>query len=272
MLNRKEWGALVTKRMQQVLIDSGLGDKPASRVTGLSNQTIRNIREGNRVYFNTATLIAFADGMNVSLDYLMGRVSEKDMDKYFSDRKIFLKKVYGEVARIEGVREKAEKGFDSFDEMEMAGRMWDMFVDTAPYPYNIIADILDAGNKSDYQARRNIALLPVDEDVEKGLEEAMKRLTDREREFTLMYYRGGKTLEECGKKYGVTRARAYQIISKSIRKLQHPSSRLLIIYGYKGFGARKRREAAERELHEARRLESESRKVSGKILKLNKKK
>lgn len=67
------------------------------------------------------------------------------------------------------------------------------------------------------------------------IEEALNMLTPRERR--VLYLRFGfndghqRTLEEVGKRFGITRERVRQIETKAIRKLKHPSrSRKLMIY------------------------------------------
>ncbi|MDW7981752.1 MAG: RNA polymerase sigma factor RpoD [Thermomicrobium sp.] len=64
------------------------------------------------------------------------------------------------------------------------------------------------------------------------LEEALSRLTERERRIIVLRYglEDGqfRTLEEVGREFGITRERIRQIEAKALRKLRHPScSRLL---------------------------------------------
>lgn len=83
----------------------------------------------------------------------------------------------------------------------------DFIADTAPSPY-------DAASKQLLKA---------------NIEEVLKTLSDREA--NVLRYRfglsGGRpmTLEEVGKKFGVTRERIRQIEAKALRKLKHPSRR-----------------------------------------------
>lgn len=52
---------------------------------------------------------------------------------------------------------------------------------------------------------------------------ACSRLSHRERSALLMRFRDGKTYEEIGKEFAVSRERVRQIIKRSIRKLKNPA-------------------------------------------------
>lgn len=123
-------------------------------------------------------VIAFASGMNVSVDYLLGLVNEKDRDRFFSDRKLFLKKVYNETARIEQVKAKHGNPGIPLDEIATDKRLWNAFRDEAPYPMNLITKVL-CTDYSDISERRNIALVPIDKDIEKGVESILSELTEK---------------------------------------------------------------------------------------------
>lgn len=93
----------------------------------------------------------------------------------------------------------------------------------APYPYNLIAEILPDGE---------FELL--DDDQQDGLAYAIgNRLTKREQDMLLLYYRDGLTLEQVGAQNNVTRERVRQIVAKACRKLRHPSARYWIVKGYR---------------------------------------
>ena len=63
--------------------------------------------------------------------------------------------------------------------------------------------------------------------LKKELQEAMKSLTDRERDVLTLRFglEDGKprTLEDVGQVFDVTRERIRQIEAKALRKLRHPS-------------------------------------------------
>ena len=56
-----------------------------------------------------------------------------------------------------------------------------------------------------------------------GFLKAFEELSDREQGVIEMQYQEGLTLEDCGKKYGVTRDRIRQIRERAIRKMRNPA-------------------------------------------------
>lgn len=93
----------------------------------------------------------------------------------------------------------------------------------APYPYNLLAEILPDG---EYEI--------MDDDQQDGLAYAIgNSLTQREHDMLLLYYRDGLTLEQVGAQNSVTRERVRQIVAKACRKLRHPSARYWIVKGYR---------------------------------------
>jgi RNA polymerase primary sigma factor len=64
--------------------------------------------------------------------------------------------------------------------------------------------------------------------LKENIEEVLASLSDREAKVLKMRFGLGykpMTLEEVGKKFGVTRERIRQIEAKALRKLKHPSKR-----------------------------------------------
>ena len=59
----------------------------------------------------------------------------------------------------------------------------------------------------------------------KIVEEVLETLTNREEEVIRLRFFEGKTLQQIGRKLGVTRERIRQIETKAVNKLRHPSRR-----------------------------------------------
>lgn len=124
------------------------------------------------------------------------------------------------------------------------------------YPYNL----LDAIFQEPW-------LVPLDEDHENALQLVLDRLIPRERAFIYLYFKDEKTLEQCGKEFGVTRERARQIVAKALRKLRHPARSTLIKNGINGSEIHnlieqekeiaERKRAIERSLAEIKEIERE---------------
>jgi DNA-binding CsgD family transcriptional regulator len=90
------------------------------------------------------------------------------------------------------------------------------------YPKNLIYDVLgeEIELPDDYIATVEYVLLTA--------------LSERQRKMLPMYYRDGKTLQEIGKCYCLTRERVRQIIEKSIQKLRVGRHREFLKYGVLG--------------------------------------
>ena len=101
------------------------------------------------------------------------------------------------------------------------------------YPYNLVEEVCE---------EEELATT----DLLGSVEYALFSLTDRERDITHLYYRDGKTLEEIGKIYGVTRERIRQVVAKAVRKLKHPSRRKYIELGVLGVIEKMKEEYAEK--------------------------
>ena len=57
-----------------------------------------------------------------------------------------------------------------------------------------------------------------------ALIQSLDKLSDRERSILVMRFKHGMTLEQCGRKYNVTRNRIRQLQNKALRRLRHPST------------------------------------------------
>ena len=81
----------------------------------------------------------------------------------------------------------------------------------------------------------NVPELP--KDIEPTLEYVLWMLSqnsERSVDMLLSRFRAGKTWEQIGKDYGVTRERVRQIVMLAIRRLRHPSRLKRIQYGISG--------------------------------------
>ena len=65
--------------------------------------------------------------------------------------------------------------------------------------------------------------VPLTAEQTAGLEYALSTLKPREADMLLLHFKAGKTYDEIGPYYGISRAGVYQVITKTIRKLRHPS-------------------------------------------------
>lgn len=81
---------------------------------------------------------------------------------------------------------------------------------TQIYPFNLANGIFQ-----DEDDAREISI--------PGISAAVATLTEREQSVLMLRFQQKKTLEQCGKEFGVTRERIRQIEAKALRKLRHPS-------------------------------------------------
>lgn len=89
------------------------------------------------------------------------------------------------------------------------------------YPENLVAVVL--GKES---------VTMVNDDIVKGLEYILSKITTRERYVLEYRYKEGYTLEEIGAKLEVSRERVRQIEMRAIRRLRHPNAVVYIKEGY----------------------------------------
>ena len=86
-----------------------------------------------------------------------------------------------------------------------------------PYPENLLRDIgpeLISGTPEH---------APLSDDQQAGLAQAIQRLQEREQEIIRLRYQEKNTLQQIGDRYGLSRERIRQLLSKALRKLRHPS-------------------------------------------------
>lgn len=116
----------------------------------------------------------------------------------------------------------------------------------APYPYDLLADITGEPWETE-----------LDADQMRGLEHALDTLSEREHNVMLTRYKEGLTLEDLGKRFGVTRERVRQICVKAVRKLAHPTRYKYITLGYERASGELREQVAARRAETIAMLERE---------------
>lgn len=204
---------------------SGVSLESVSKATGISLQSLYAYANG-RISPGVSTLIALADYYAVPLDYLVGRLPEdkaREIIDHYSETFMELRKAPYE-AYLYGRREPKER--------KVGGGQ-------PPWPYNL----LDAVFRDGWQE-------VLTDDQRAGLDHALKLLNERSQGLITAYYKEGRTLEETGKMFSVTRERARQILSKACHSLRHPSRAGYIIYGLSGVKRMNRCEEESRRLAE----------------------
>ena len=231
MANTESWKyGFNPDRLKALIRESGITQNTLSEITGIGVASLNG-------YTSRGTeprlkhLMTLADFFAVPLDFLCGRcdfeTATKVLDNY-SAHFMQLRQAPWEWY-LWCVRPKGGQAQDYTGKWE------------APWPYNLVDEIF----------RKPTDYLLTDDHVA-GLDAAMNTLTERERVGVLLMYRDGKTLDDIGLVFGVTRERVRQIVAKAVRKLRHPSRSKLIRNGLKGYErlneiARKEYELAKRE-------------------------
>ena len=93
-----------------------------------------------------------------------------------------------------------------------------------PYPQNLIAAVKNI-NPCDMEAEH------YSPDRMKGIAVALATLTEQEETMIILRYKHSAKFEQIGGFYGLTRERARQIIKTALRKISHPSRRILLEKG-----------------------------------------
>lgn len=197
------------KRLQEIAHASGSSYTLIANELGITKAIFNNYING-LTFPSIDILIRIADLFSIPMDYLLGRCDKETADnilKNFSQH-------YEDLRRqeFEGVLFRKSPNFinipDGYD---------------APYPYNLIEDILGYPVES---------LLT--EDQKNGLEMLLTRLTPKEEMVLKFRYSDGMTLLEIGNKINVTQERVRQIVLQALRKLRVPARKNYIINGAVG--------------------------------------
>lgn len=219
--NVSEVKSIFGERLKQVMDWDDVGITELSNATGLAQVTIRNILNGGEP--SSTTICKIADYLNVSVDYLLGRVDECDevMAKgYFNAARILSYEAY---LKHNKKTYPIEDGYFT------------------PWPYNLAEQILGADAFDDIMTA----------DQANGLEYILNyHTTDRTKDILLMRYKDEMTLEEISGKIHLTTERVRQIIKRSVWSMRHRSLSNYILNGLEG--ERKRREMKNLEIKYAR--------------------
>lgn len=203
-----------SSNLKELMRESGLSHVQISDVTGIPLSTLNFVLNG-RVLPNASFLLTMSDYFGVSLDALCGRepLGEEFGKDFMSLRRGDYEGTFLHRQRV-GTKEK-------FGE--------------APYPYNLLDDIVGGSGWNTNKTEDGFFSDLVTPDQEAALRYVLSLLKERERDIVRLYYEEGKTLEEVGKVYGLTRERVRQILARAVRLLRHPSRFNLIRYGLDGY-------------------------------------
>lgn len=197
------------KRLQEIVEASGSGYTLIANELGITKAILSNYIHG-RTFPSIDILIKIADLFSIPMDYLLGRCDKETADdilKNFSQH-------YDKLRRqeFEGILfRKSQNWIKIPDGYE------------APYPYNLIEDILGYPVES-----------ILTEDQKNGLEMLLTKLTPKEEMVLKFRYSKGMTLLEIGNEINVTQERVRQIVMQGLRKLRAPARKNYIINGAVG--------------------------------------
>lgn len=187
------------ERLTALIDRAGLTQPQVALATDISLATIHGYCTG-KVNPGLSSLIAMADFFAVPLDYLCGRCTEEQARAIlanYNETFMALRRAPYESYLVSG-RKPLNAG--RYTEYE------------SPWPYNLVDTII--GKPIDWI---------LNEDHLAALDQAMNVLSERERKAILLYYQHGKSLEDLGREFNVTRERIRQVILRGIKKMRHPS-------------------------------------------------
>lgn len=214
------------QRLEILMKKNNVSASDVANGAKVSAQSIKKYLKGAAGFPGMEAIAKLSLYFNVPSDFFLGILDknvENEMLKGYelslrSNRRI----IYEKLNRKNGTRPVWIKGTE------------------APYPYNL-TDAVFGYDSHEYDVNKKYYMsVPMTKDQEKGLQEALDSLADREKRMVVRYYKDGLTLEQIGKEEGLTKNRIRQIIDKGVRKLRHPSRSYLIRYGYRGCGVLQR--------------------------------
>lgn len=214
-----------TNALDELREKTGLSLDKIASATGIPLASLYAYASG-RIAPSVSVLVTLADYFAVPLDYLVGRLPEdkaKAVTDNYAKNFMELRKAPYE-AYLYGRRELSEAT---------------MAEGEAPWPYNL----LDAIFHDEWQET-------LSEDQLSGLQYVLNLLDERSRECVYAYYADGRTLQETGAMFGISRERVRQILTKTFRILRHPTKAEYLLYGFEGAQRRNRYEAESRRLSE----------------------
>lgn len=95
-----------------------------------------------------------------------------------------------------------------------------------PYPINLLAAIKCIDPSDMIEELSGLGL-----DRKRGIAAALATLTEQEETIVLLRYKHHQTLEQVGSHYELSQESTQQIIDKALRKMRHPSRRVLLEKG-----------------------------------------
>ena len=164
-------------------------------------------------------MVRLADFFGVSMDYLLGREDCPDSTLQESCRTLH-----------RSIMERDLKN-NPYPVQRTKRARTAVTVCEAPWPYNMLSVVFGDDPS---------LCIPMTQDQKDGLEQAMRTLSDRQKDIILRTYKDGNTLEAVGRDYHVTRERIRQVQAQGIRILRSPSNKALIRYGLKGCAIQRR--------------------------------
>ena len=219
-----EWNPRV---LNYLVNKSGVGVKKIAEQIRISYPALRNYMNGTSEP-GIDSVIRMANGFGVPIDILLVRCGEGPLPSMYENYQDYFYMLNRTRYETPILRSSSSRNLRIKSGYE------------APWPYNLLDDIFNEPFDHVLEPDMEAALMKVLED----------KLSDREQKAIEYYYFEGLTLEETGKKFGVIRERARQIIAKAIRKLRHPGIKRMILFGEEGKVAY---EKACAELNERRR-------------------
>jgi len=191
------------ERLRKLMDSIGISEDKVSVGSGIPTATIRQAFRLMDYDPRAKTLSSLAEYFQVPMEYFFDGFSEEEARDIYENYKETFKRIRKDAYEdyIIAGREEA-KMFARKEKIE------------APWPYNLIEDILD----------RPVNWLINDEQLI-NFEDTIKKVPYLEKYYdshTVNYYKNEMTLEQVGILNGITRERARQIIKKSLRIMGHP--------------------------------------------------
>ena len=211
---------LMGERLKGLREMHGLNMADLIRITSYNRNTLEKYESGEGIKYASLNIVAdLADFYGVSLDYILGRC-ELD-EKYELKIEELYEKSYEKYLRI---NKRTEGDLSS---IILKSKGWS--VASPGYPYSLI----DAINKGLEETNTGPIEVPLSDFQKEELEKIIdNELTKREADCIRLYFKDELTLDQTGKKFGVTMERIRQILARALRKLRHPARVKLIKYGY----------------------------------------
>ena len=193
--------------LRRLIDETGLSRPQVADAIGMSLATIDSCLSGRQSLPSLKTLSALADFFAVSIDFLVGRCDEGQVEKIFAA----YPRYFMELRRAP--YEAYLNGRVAFSDKSLVGE--------APWPYNLLNAVFP----------KSQVVNTVDEEHEADIVEAIMTLPERQSEFILAYFRDGKRLDKIGKPANISGERVRQVISRGTSALRRPPQADYLLYG-----------------------------------------